>query len=204
MLPRVTGVAVHDSWAPYRHYACRHALCSAHHLRELTTVEERTGQAWATAMKRPLVENKEHVAARRAAGAAASSQEARAGCTAPYRRLLAEDWAANPPPAAVPGKRGRPKQGKTRSLLDRLTRYEEEVLRFPHDWRVPFDNNQAERDLRMRKVQQKVSGTFRNDEGARAFCRLRCYLFTRKKQGQHALTALEQVFHGQPLEPAYG
>ena len=201
VLPRLTGRLMHDGWAAYRQYRCRHALCNAHHLRELTGVEERDGQPWATALKALLLESKAHIAARQAAGATALQPAAAAAFTARYRHLVAAGLAANPPPAPVPGQRGRPKQSKTKNLLDRLARYEADVLAFLHDWRVPFDNNQAERDLRMMKVQQKISGTFRSEAGAIAFCQLRGYLSTLKKQGHHLLSALERTFAGQPPLP---
>jgi len=201
VLPRVSGRLLHDGWAAYRRYPCAHGLCNAHHLRELTGVEEREGQPWAAALKALLREGKAHVAARQAAGAAASCPAVAAAFTARYRALIAEGLAANPPPAPVPGRRGRPKQSKTRNLLVRLDQHAAEVLAFLHDWRVPFDNNQAERDLRMMKVQQKISGTFRSAAGATAFCRLRGYLSTLKKQGQHLLTALELTFAGRPPLP---
>lgn len=202
VLPRVSGRLIHDGWAAYRRYSCAHGLCNAHHLRELTGVEEREGQPWATALKALLREAKAHVAARQAAGATAVCPTVAAAFVARYRDCLAAGLAANPPPPPVPGRRGRTTRGKTGSLLERLVRYEADVLAFLHDWRVPFDNNQAERDLRMLKVQQKISGTFRSDAGATAFCRLRGYLSTLKKQGQHLLTALEQTFADHPPLPA--
>jgi transposase len=201
VLPRVSGRLIHDGWAAYRRYPCAHGLCNAHHLRELTGVEERTGQPWATALQALLREIKAHIAARQAAGATAICPALAATFTARYRGHLAEGLAANPPPPPVPGRRGRPTRGKTGSLLDRLVRYEADVLAFMEDWRVPFDNNQAERDLRMMKVQQKISGTFRSAGGATAFCRLRGSLSTLKKQGQHLLTALELTFAGHPPLP---
>ena len=120
-----------------------------------------------------------------------------------YRALLAAGYAANPPPqrTADGPQRGRLKQSKARNLLDRLTTREDAVLAFLHDWHVPFDNNQAERDLRMLKVQQKISGTFRDPAGADAFCRLRGYISTLRKQARHVLTALELTFLGQPPLP---
>ena len=112
-------------------------------------------------------------------------------------------YTANPPPqrTADGSRRGRLKQCKARNLLDRLTTREDQVLAFWHDWAVPFDNNQAERDLRMLKVQQKISGTFREAAGADAFCRIRGYVATLRKQARHVLTALELAFLGQPPLP---
>ncbi len=119
-----------------------------------------------------------------------------------YATLLADGDAVNPRAPARPGQRGRPKQTKTRHLLDRLRIHQPAVLAFMDDWRVPFDNNQAERDLRMVKVQQKISGTFRAEAGATVFCRWRGYLTTLKKQGRPLLDAIEQTLLGQPPLPS--
>ena len=117
-----------------------------------------------------------------------------------YQELIEEGIKANPPPERT-GKRGRPKQSKGKNLLDRLDKRRDEVLRFMHDFRVPFDNNQAERDVRMVKVQQKVSGCFRTTHGAAMFCRIRGYIPTARKQGEGALDALDRVFTGNPFIP---
>ena len=118
-----------------------------------------------------------------------------------YQAVLADGLATNPAAAAVPGQQGRPKQSKARNLLLRLHQRQAETLRFMTDFRVPFDNNQAERDLRLMKVQQKISGCFRAAAGAETFCRIRSYIATVRKQGRHALSALEQVFTGTPFLP---
>jgi len=205
ILPAFAGISLHDGWAAYRQYSCGHALCNAHHLRELTAIEEHDKQPWATAMKDLLLEIKDHVETAQACGQTCIADAVSASFVARYQALLAEGYAANPPPPPPPEgglrKRGRPKQSKARNLLDRLSAHEQEVLAFMTDWRVPFDNNQAERALRMIKVQQKVSGCFRSTAGAEIFCRLRGYLSTLKKQGQQVLPALQSVFAGQPLIP---
>ena len=147
---------------------------------------------------------KQHVDQGRAAGWGGRPPAERDALVARYRALLAAGYAANPPPARRPDgpRRGRLKQRPARTLLDRLAARAGEVLVVLHDWTVPFDNNQAERDLRMLKVQQKISGTFRDAAGADAFCRLRGYISTLRKQAGQVLTTLEQAFLGHPPMPA--
>lgn len=201
ILPRFHGIAVHDAWAPYWQADCEHALCNAHHLRELTALVEQGDQAWAQEMKDLLREIKgrvETAQAARAEGLDAATHEA---FTTRYQALLTAGLTANPAAAALPGQRGRRKQSKARNLLLRLQQREAEVLRFMTDFRVPFDNNLAERDLRMMKVQQKISGCFRTVAGAVDFCRLRSYVSTVRKHGINVLAALAQVFTGTPFLP---
>jgi transposase len=201
VLPAFRGRAVHDGWSSYQHYFCTHALCNAHHLRELTAVFEVDGQIWAQKMHTLLtqmyqtVQRAKHEQRQRIHPLLEARLEAR------YRRLLAEGFAANAPPEPVAGRKGRPKQSKARNLLERLERFEPEVLAFLHDFSVPFDNNQAERDIRMLKLKQKMSGCFRAADGAEAFCTIRSYLSTLSKQGQSLWAALEHVFRGTVLPP---
>jgi transposase len=204
ILPRFVGVSVHDGWAPYwTHTTCRHALCNIHHLRELTFLEERYQQGWAKELKALLLEMKGAVEQTRRQGAHQLPTALRQTFVARYEALLAAGLAANPPPARGPRRRGRIKQTPARNLLERLWLGQDAVLAFLSDLTVPFDNNQAERDLRMLKVQQKVSGSFRSDGGAAAFARIRGYLSTLAKQGHALLTALEALFDGKPLSPAF-
>lgn len=201
ILPAFQGTAVHDGWAAYASYDCRHALCNAHHLRELTFVAEQGDQPWAAALIALLLEGKAAVAAAVAAGASALVPEVRAELFHRYTTLVEAGRAANPPPEPT-GKRGRRKQSPAKNLVDRLARYQESVLAYLVDFAVPFDNNLAERDLRMMKVRQKVSGSFRTEAGAAAFCRIRGYISTLRKQGLAVLPALTRVFEGHPLVPS--
>jgi transposase len=204
ILPDFTGVSVHDGWRPYQtHTHCRHALGNIHHLRELTFVEEQYQQAWAKELKALLLEMKHAVAVARASGAATLPVAERRVLRTRYHALLAAGLAANPPPLRRPGQRGRLKQSPARNLLARLTLGHEAVLAFLDDLTIPFDNNQAERDLRTLKMQQKVSGCFRSQAGAHAFMRLRSYLSTLRKQGHALLDALRTVFAGPLLYPAW-
>jgi transposase len=203
ILPHFTGVSVHDGWKPYRHYTqCRHALCNIHHLRELTFLEEAYDQAWAKDLKTLLLEMKRAVEAARTRGENHVGAAQRSMFVTRYEALLALGLAANPPPERRPHQRGRVKQSPARNLLERLWMRQEEVLAFLDDLTIPFDNNQAEQDLRMLKVQQKIAGSFRADHGSEAFARIRGYLSSMRKQGVALLAALQTVFTGQPLYPA--
>jgi transposase len=206
VLPEFGGIAVHDAWSPYFQYGCAHALCNAHHLRELQAAVEREGQPWARELIALLVAAHRQVEAARVAGASALAAGATEAIVGDYRRWVAAGLEANPPapPASAAGggpKKGRRAQSRTRNLLLRLERYERETLAFLFDFEVPFDNNLAERDLRMLKVQQKVSGCFRSEGGALWFGRIRGYLSTMRKQAQPMLAAIESVFQGRPLLP---
>ncbi len=204
VLPGFAGVAVHDGWAPYRAYtACEHALCNGHHLRELAGVGEEKDQAWAAAMAALLIELKDAVDAAKDAAATTLEPGTLAGYRARYRQIIAAGYARNPEPART-GTRGRPRQGTARSLLLRLDQHEDDVLRFAHDFNVPFDNNQAERDIRMVKLQQKISGCWRTREGADAYLALRSYISTARKQGQGVLAVLRDAVLGEPWLPAAG
>jgi len=201
ILPQFHGIAVHDAWVPYWQADCEHALCNAHHLRELTALVEQGDQAWAQELQALLREIKRTVEQARAAGAEGLDAATHEAYFARYQALLETGLRHNPAAEAVPGQRGRSKQSKARNLLLRLQQRQAEVLRFMTDFRVPFDNNLAERDLRMMKVQQKISGCFRAVTGAAAFCRIRSYISTVRKHGMNVLSALEQVFTGTPFLP---
>jgi transposase len=188
-------------------------LCNAHLLRELVFIEELSpAQAvWTKPLAALLLEIKEAAAAARAAGQAKLGEEIRSAYLGRYDRLVKRADKLNPrPPAEDDGRdtpqRKRPPLTPQRRLVNRLLRRRDEVLRFMSDLSVPFTNNGAERDLRMVKVQQKVGGCFRTQEGARDFCRVRSYLSTARKQGHPLLHALERVLMGKPLafSPAAG
>lgn len=185
----------------YHEYGCEQALCNVHHLRELPFLEEEHKQVWAGEMRQLLLHIKQAVGEAALAGRTQLSSEVLHGYEARYEQLLVQGLLANPP-AMCTGKPGRPKRSKGRNLVDRLSKYQGEVLRFMYDFRVPFDNNQAERDIRMIKVQQKISGCFRTQQGAASFCRIRSYISTASKQGQSILAALHSAFQGSPFLPS--
>ena len=194
------GRRVHDAWAPYLSLAGLYALCNAHLLRESIAIFEETGQPWAQQLIKLLLHMKATVAEAWTAGQTELPPKQRAGYEAAYTRFITEGLRANPPPPPT-GKRGRPKQTPAKNLLDRLVMHRAGILAFLHDFRVPFDNNQAERDLRMLKVKHKVSGCFRSPEGANYFCRIRAYISTLRKQEHSILDGLTSVFAGQPYMP---
>ena len=201
VLPGFTGVAVHDGHLPYRSYPVVHALCNAHHLRELAGLAELTGQDWPTRLADLLVEIHLAVQATKATGATALPARRLAAFRRRYDALVADGQRLNPPPPRT-GKRGRPRLGPAAALLARLELHRDDVLRFAVDFRVPFDNNQAERDVRMVKLQQKISGGWRSQLGATAFLAVRSYLSTARKHRQTALTVLRELFGGRPWVPA--
>lgn len=192
ILPGFTGILCHDHWKPYFHYGRFHALCNAHHLRELERAWEQDGQQWAQQLSVLLKEANQAVHEADGCLDAASAEQYRGR----YRELVQRAEQECPAPPPKNGKRGRTAKSKSRNLLERLQNFESDVLRFLDDPLVPFTNNQAENDLRMIKVQQKVSGCFRSLEGAKTFCRIRSYITTCRKQGVTATEALRLLFQG--------
>ena len=195
ILPEFEGRAIHDSMRSYLSYPCLHGLCNAHHLRELTYLQEEHNQKWAGEMKRLLIEIKQSVEEAKDKGAKSLEAEKIESFERRYESIVKKGYRVESrKPGLATGKRGPKKQSKAKNLLDRLSRYQKETLAFMYEFGVPFDNNLAERDLRMMKVQQKISGCFRTDRGAKVFCRIRGYISTMRKQGHNVLTALKSVF----------
>ena len=186
VLPEFKGKLVHDHWKAYFQYLCSHVLCNAHHLRELIRAYEQDGQKWANKMLALLV--------------AINKEVTQAGGELPvsriedikkkYRKILKKADIECPENLAQRA------QTKSRNLLERLLAFEDETLMFMTDKGVPFTNNQGERDLRMTKVQQKISGCFRTLRGAEDFCLIRSYLSTCRKNGVHSMEALRLLFAG--------
>jgi transposase len=207
LVPAFRGTVVHDGFQAYGTadtptYACRHALCGVHLLRELTFLAEEYHLRWAAALKRSLLTMKAAVRRATAAGQPALNRATLGRYRRRYAALLAEGEAAEPPPTRTGPTKGKRKRTPAGRLLFRLRRDRTWVLRFLEDFAVPFDNNEAERDLRMMKVEQKVSGGFRTPTGATTFCTLRGYVVTARKQGRAALDALRDLFTGHPFIPA--
>lgn len=194
ILERYRGVLCHDHWKAYFKFKCTHALCNAHHLRELERAWEQDNQCWAKKMQDLLLEINEVTIK---AGGCLDEADAES-FRSRYRAVLDKGEKECPPPdpKSRKGKRGRVAKSKARNLLERLREFEAETLRFMTDKRVPFTNNQGENDLRMTKVQQKISGCFRSFEGAQIFCRIRGYLSTCRKHGVAPTDALQMLFDG--------
>ncbi len=205
--PHFHGRAMHDRWSSYDRYDCAHSLCGAHLLRDCLFVVEQEKQSWGQRMFDLLLLMLHTTDQWRAQGASRLPHDVHDEFLAQYFEILAAGFAshqAQAPPVPLAKKQGRPKQSASKNLLDALLLRAEDVLAFLDDLALPFTNNLAERDLRMIKVQQKISGTFRSVEGATAFCVLRSYLSTMRKQGRSMLVALAAVFHGTPLPIAWG
>jgi len=200
VLPGFSGIAVHDGYKPYKSYTdAIHALCAGHHLRELLGAEE-AGQAWASGMSCLLLDTKELVDDAKAAGLDALTDQGLGELDACYRAVIKAGYEQNPGLAENAAKKI--KRTDAQNLLLRLDREQAEALRFAHDFRAPFTNNLAEQDIRMVKLQQKISGCWRTDQGAERYLRVRSYISTARKQGQRPLEVLGQLAAGQAWKPA--
>jgi len=203
ILPTYEGTAIHDCWKPYFGYECHHALCCAHLLRELTGLLEcDPSQQWASGMIELLLDVKAEKDKRMANGYSHLTKRFATQSSKRYDDIVDKGLSANPIVANVPGKRGRKKKTIARNLLERFREHKEWVLAFARDFSVNFDNNLAERDLRMAKLQQKISGCFRSFEGAQAFCRARGYISTMRKNSFPTIEALRLAFEGTPVFPS--
>lgn len=195
------GRLIHDFWSAYFKYDIEHGMCNSHLIRELTAVYENDKQDWALDMKDLLLRIDKRVETAKAQNESSLSLQTCQYYTGKYRALLTIAKALNPRQNSPPGKRGKPKQTKVRNLIERMSDYQDEALAFMEDFRVPFTNNQAERDFRMMKVKQKISGTFRSREGGYAFCRIRGYISTARKNACSAFDAIRMALNNNPFIP---
>jgi transposase len=202
ILTAFKGTLIHDYWKSYFKYFCKHALCNAHHLRELEFLYTRHNQQWARELIMHLVIYKGVSDFYRMKSEPIPEKMMR-DFELTYDTIIGKGWEANPETAKekIPGKRGRQKKTLEQNMLHRLKEKRNEVLAFMYDLSVPFDNNQAERDIRMIKLKQKISGCFRSSQGGKIFCRIRSYLSTCRKQGTYLLQALQSIFIGKPFLP---
>jgi transposase len=198
ILPNFRGTLIHDHWKPYYTYeACTHGLCNAHHVRELQwVIDNHEHYTWAKAMQDLLLEINEAVNKTEnncLDDSAAQAYRLR------YRHITQTGEKEMPLPPIEPNqskKRGREKKTKERNLLERLRNFENDALRFMLKSEVPFTNNRGENDIRMTKVQQKISGCFKSLDGAKIFCRVRSYLLTAQKHKVTPTEALKSLFAG--------
>jgi transposase len=195
LLPQYRGTLVHDGLASYQRYGCRHALCNAHHLRQLKFEQEVNRQRWAQKMSALLLKALDE---KRQQPQGRLSEPRLEALRSEYRQLLQIAQRLNPP-HPPDGSPGRTRQTSTVNLLSRLDKYQEQVLRFLSDPQVPFTNNDSEREVRMPKVKLKIMGAFRSWEGAQSFAILRACCSSLQKQRQPLLSALEGMFRGEPL-----
>lgn len=202
ILPEFKGIVVHDFWKPYFVYKdMYHALCNAHHLRELKSVFENTQEEWSNQLSEHLKSINNAVYKAKDRGVTAFSNEELNSFSNKYDELISEGFGLNPAAEKKTVKQGKMKQSKGYNLLKRLYEHKAEVLRFMNNFDVPFTNNLAERDIRMTKVKQKISGTFRSIQGAMSFCRIRGYTSTVRKNGASIIGELQNAFREQPFIP---
>lgn len=194
ILPEFKGIAVHDFWKSYYHYQCKHSLCNAHLLRDLIFIKERFEQSWADDLINLLLKMK--AAKQRAIdqGKSSLSKTTLNKYQKQYDLIVQNGLLLNPFKPPKKKTRGRHKKTPARNLLERLENYASDILRFLYDFQVPFDNNFSERDLRMMKVKQKISGCFRSLKGAQIFTRIRSFIVTARKQNINVFDALNNLF----------
>ena len=204
ILPHRIGKSVHDDWSAYYTYEnADHVSCNAHHLREIAFLQERYPQDWEGAMVELLLSIKKAVTEAVAQNQPCLAQEQVVAFETRYDALVREGLALNPVPERLPGQRGKIKQPPPKNLLDRLRDHKAAVLAFMYDFKVPFDNNLAERDIRMVKLKQKISGCFRSEDGGKTFCAIRSYLSTARKNSFSAFDALKLALRGSPYVPDF-
>jgi transposase len=199
ILPEKEGTIVHDNWATYFKYEnCEHGLCNAHHLRELTWFEEEENAQWASDMKDVLLDAKKQVEGAQLEGKKELPKEKIIAIEKRYDKIIKKGIKTIPLPNIQIKKRGKPKKPKQLNFLERFVKHKNDILAFAKNFNIPFDNNLAERDIRMVKVKQKVSGTFRSLNGAKYFARTRSYISTIKKNGRNVFEEIKNALRGCP------
>jgi len=203
IIPNYAGILVHDHWTPYNKYNnCSHSYCNAHLLRELNGISEKESVRWSEDMHILLTNMNIAVHKAKENHKQELSQAQIQKFIKNYEKIILGAKKYYPPPDNTTKKaRGRPKQEKGKNLLDRLSKYQNETLRFLSDFRVPFTNNLAERDLRMIKVKEKISGSFASFKGGEIFCRIRSYISTLKKNNISVLQGLSDALSGKAYVP---
>ena len=202
IIPNYNGILVHDHWTPYNHYECTHSYCNAHILRELNGITEKENVVWSQDMHTLLTNMNIAVHKAKESNKTQLSQPQIQKFIKNYEKIIQSANNYYPPPdKSIKNSRGRPKQAKGKNLLNRLSKYQAGTLRFLNDFHVPFTNNLAERDLRMIKVKEKISGSFASFKGGEIFCRIRSYISTLKKNNIAVLKGLRDTLAGKPYVP---
>ncbi|MFH1541568.1 MAG: IS66 family transposase [bacterium] len=204
VLPKFKGWAIHDGLASYFDYTqCKHALCNAHHLRELLWISQQEPVSWAGEMKLLLSEIYQQVEEAKKTGKRKLPLVLIDQYEKRYSRIISKGLSYHKTLTPLKKRaRGRRKQRPGKNLLDRLKKRQTETLMFMRDFAIPFTNNLAERDIRMNKVKEKISGCFRSMHGAQMFCHIRSYISTTRKQGGNTLAALQSAIQGLPRLPS--
>jgi hypothetical protein len=200
VLPDYKGISVHDFWNPYLAYSCDHSFCCAHIIRELTRVEEETSQKWATELIELLIEAKNAKEVYHNEGVPIP-EVILTSIKTTYDEIIQAGLSDNPPPLEYPKKRGRIKNSFACNLLERLVTWKDGVLKFIDRPNVPFDNNLAERDIRMMKVKMKISGGFRDYTTGRAIALIRSYISTIRKNQVNVIEGVVEAFENAPWLP---
>lgn len=197
ILPSFQGITVHDGWKAYFQYeGCQHGLCNAHHLRELTFFEEEEKAVWAGFLKDLLLSAKASVEKAKQTGQASLNIPSLQEIDNRYDEILGGASLMQP---TLRGKKGKLKKTEQQTFIARLLKYKRNVLTFIYDFRVPFDNNLAERDIRMMKLKGKISGTFRSLYGAQCFARIRGYISTVQKNDRNVFKEIKNALGGRPF-----
>ena len=204
ILPKYQGILVHDHWRPYNHYLCKHSYCNAHILRELNAVTEKENFLWSEGMHKLLTRMNNSVHKAKEEGKNHLSAYKLKFFSRDYKKIIQSAEKYYPPATKQKNPiKGRPKQEKGKNLLDRLVKYQTETLLFSYNFFVPFTNNLAERDLRMIKVKEKISGSFASFHGAEIFSRIKSYISTLKKNNLPILQGLKNALEGKTYLPIF-
>ncbi len=202
ILPHFNNILVHDHWMSYNQYKCLHSYCNAHLLRELKSTTEKEDTRWSKDMHSLLTNMNKAVHNAKNNNKESISTIRIRRFIKNYKKITQSAYKYyDPPDKSTKKTRGRVKQKKGKNLLDRLIKYQDETLRFLSDFRVPFTNNLAERDLRMIKVKEKISGCFASFRGGEIFCRIRSYISTLKKNSIPILQGLKDALNGKAYLP---
>jgi transposase len=204
ILPEFEGTMIHDHWKPYYTFTkCTHAECNAHNMRILKGIHENFGHIWATNMGTLLIEIKREVDSLKCIGATSMAESDIKAYDERYKIIIAQGKKEDAEKCLVKisKKTGKPVKSDALRLLRKLEEYDVETLSFMYDFNIPFDNNLAERDIRMVKLRQKISGCFRSDTGGSLFCRIRSYISTCNKNGQDIMESLKNAIKGDPFIP---